>query len=201
MSSNFVPSPAAVPTPVFTYAEFRQLVRTLAAEHRTSGPDQNPAYVRFTDQNQAHLDRALGEPLLPELVGRLTHLARPEQWLVLGEAWCGDTAHTLPVLAHLADVSAGHVELRVLLRSDHPALMAAHQTNGGNSIPKLIRRDAATGADLGDWGPRPAEAQALAHQLHADKTLHTNQIIKAMNAWYEDDHGAAVQRELLALVG
>ncbi|MBD2724722.1 thioredoxin family protein [Hymenobacter armeniacus] len=192
--------PSSIPSPAFTYAEFRQLVSTLAAERRTSGPDQNPAFVRFTDQNQAHLDRAYAVPLLPELVARLATLALPEQWLVLGEAWCGDTAHTLPILAHLAEMSAGRVSLHVLLRSDHPALMAAHQTNGGNSIPKLIRRDAATGADLGDWGPRPAEAQALAHQLHADKSLHTNQIVKTMNAWYEADNGQAVQRELLALL-
>ena len=193
--------PAALPTPAHTYPEFRALVTTLVQERRTSGPDQNPAFVRFTDQNQAHLDRAHAAPLLPELVARLTKLPRPEQWLVLGEAWCGDTAHSLPVLAHLAEASAGRVTLHVLLRSDHPALMTAHQTNGGNSIPKLIRRDAATGADFGDWGPRPAEAQELAHRLHADKTLHTNQIVKAMNAWYEADNSRALQLELLALVG
>ena len=198
--SSPIPSPA-VPTPAFTYAEFRALVGTLAAEHRTTGPDQNPAFVRFTDQNQAHLDRAHAVPLLPALVSALVNLPQPEIWLVLGEAWCGDTAHTLPILASLVDVSAGRVSLLVLLRSDHPDLIAAHQTNGGNSIPKLVRRDAATGADLADWGPRPAEAQALAHQLHADKNLHTNQIVKAMNAWYEADNGQAVQLELLALLG
>ena len=194
-------APAAVPAPAYTYAGFRELVRTLAAEHRTSGPDQTPGLVRYTDQNQAHLDRALAAPLLPALVEKLRHLARPEQWLVLGEAWCGDTAHLLPILARLAEASAGRVQLHALLRSDHPALMAAHQTNGGNSIPKLIRRDATTGADLGDWGPRPAAGQALAHQLHADKSLHTNQIIKAMNEWYQADNGQGVQQELLNLLG
>jgi hypothetical protein len=198
---NPIALPAAVPTPAYTYAEFRALVGTLAAEHRTSGPDQNPAFVRFTDQNQAHLDRAHAVPLLPALVDKLTHLPQPEIWLVLGEAWCGDTAHTLPILAHLAGESNGNIQLYVVLRSDHPELMAAHQTNGGNSIPKLIRRDAATGADLGDWGPRPAAAQVLAHQLHSDKSLHTNQIVKTMNAWYEADNGEAVQQELLALLG
>ncbi|MDO7847784.1 thioredoxin family protein [Hymenobacter sp. M29] len=200
MSSPIV-SPAAVPAPAYTYPEFRALVATLAAEHRTTGPEQTPGLIRYTDQNQAHLDRAYAEPLLPELVSTLANLPRPEQWLLLAEAWCGDTAHTLPVLAHLAEVSAGRVSLHVVLRSDHPELMAAHQTNGGNSIPKLIRRDAATGADLGDWGPRPAAAQVLAKQLHADKTLHVNQVIKEMNAWYEADNGEAVQRELLALLG
>jgi hypothetical protein len=200
MSSSLI-SPAAIPRPAYTYAEFRALVATLAAEHRTTGPEQTPGLIRYTDQNQAHLDRAHAVPLLPELVSTLANLPRPEQWLVLGEAWCGDTAHTLPILAQLAEMSAGRVDLHVLLRSDHPALMAAHQTNGGNSIPKLVRRDAATGADLGDWGPRPAAAQELAHQLHADKSLHVNQIIKEMNAWYEADNGEAVQRELLASLG
>ena len=200
MSSPLI-SAAAVPTPAYTYPDFRALVATLAAEHRTTGPEQTPGLIRYTEQNQAHLDRAYAEPLLPELVEKLANLPRPEQWLLLAEAWCGDTAHTLPVLAHLAEMSAGRVALHVLLRSDHPDLMAAHQTNGGNSIPKLVRRDAATGADLGDWGPRPAEAQELAHRLHADKSLHVNQIIKEMNAWYAADNGAAVQRELLALLG
>ena len=193
--------PATVPVPAYTYAEFRTLISQLVAEHRTTGPDQNPAFVRFTNQNQAHLDRSYAEPLLSALVAALRQLPRPEQWLLLGEAWCGDTAHTLPLLAHLAEESNGQVQLHVVLRSDHPELMAAHQTNGKNSIPKLIRRDAATGADLGDWGPRPAAAQVLAHELHSDKTLPTNQIVKTMNAWYEADNGEAVQQELLALLG
>jgi len=193
--------PHSLPAPAYTYAEFRALVGTLAAVHRTSGPEQSPGLVRYTEQNQAHLDRASAVPLLPALVEKLRHRPRPEQWLVLAEAWCGDTAHTLPILAHLAAESAGTVALHVLLRSEHPAFMAAHQTNGGNSIPKLVRRDAATGAGLGDWGPRPAAGQALAHRLHADKSLHTNQIVKTMNEWYQADNGQGVQQELLQLLG
>ena len=190
-----------VPTPAYSYPEFRALVGVMAAEHRTSGPEQSPGLVRYTAQNQAHLDQAAAVPLLPALLEKLRHLPQPEQWLVLGEAWCGDTAHTLPVLASLVAQSAGRVTLHVVLRSDHPALMAAHQTNGKNSIPKLLRRAAATGVHLGDWGPRPAAAHALAHELHSDKTLHTNEVVKGMNAWYEADNGQAVQLELLALLG
>ena len=189
---------ASVPAPAYTYPEFRALLGQLAAEHRTTGPDQTPGLIRYTDQNQAHLDRGYALPLLPALEEHLRQLPRPEQWLLLGEAWCGDTAHTLPVLAHLAARSEGRVSLHVLLRSDHPAVMAAYQTNGKNSIPKLIRRDAETGADLGTWGPRPAVAQALSQQLHGDPLLHTNQIVKTMNAWYADDAGQSVQQELLA---
>ena len=191
---------AAVPAPAYTYPEFRALVASLAAGHHTTGPEQSPGLIRYTDQNQAHLDRAYTVPLLPALVEKLQHLPHAEQWLVLGEAWCGDTAHALPVLAHLAAESAGRVALHVVLRSEHPDLMAIHQTNGKNSIPKLIRRDAATGTELGTWGPRPAEAQVLSHQLHSDKYLHTNEVVKSMNAWYAKDNGQAMQHELLALL-
>ena len=195
-----MPNTLSLPTPAYTYPQFLALVATLVAEHRTTGPDQSPGLARFTTQNQAHLVRSYAEPLLPALVARLRHLPQPEQWLVLGEAWCGDTAHTLPVLAHLAAKSAGRVELHLLLRSEHPALMAAHQTAGKDAIPKLIRRDAATGAVLGTWGPRPAAAQVLSQRLHADKSLHVSEVVKGMNAWYEADQGQAVQQELLALL-
>lgn len=192
---------AALPTPAYTYPEFRALLGQLAAEHRTTGPDQTPGLVRYTDENQGHLDRGLARPLLPALGERLRQLPRPEQWLVLGEAWCGDTAHTLPILAHLAAESQGRVSLHVVLRSEHPELMAAYQTNGKNSIPKLIRREAETGADLGTWGPRPAAAQALSNQLHGDASLHTSQIVTSMNEWYAADAGQSMQQELLAELG
>lgn len=191
---------AALPAPAHAYAEFRALVGALAAAHRTTGPDQGPALVRFTEQNQQHLDHAYALPLLPALVERLRHLAAPQRWLVLAEAWCGDTAHELPLLAHLAEGSGGRVALHVLLRSDHPDFMAAHQTDGKNSIPKLVMQDAATGETVAEWGPRPAEAHALAQRLHADPAQPTAAIVRQMNEWYAADQGQSLQRELLALL-
>lgn len=196
------PPLANLPAPSYSYPEFRALVSELAAAHRTSGPDQLPLLLHTTAQNQAHLDRAYADPLLPEMAPALAQYvpATGWEWVVLGEAWCGDTAHVLPILARLAEASAGRISLRVLLRSDHPAVMAAHQTEGKNSIPKLICLAAATRRELGTWGPRPAEAKALSAQLHADPELRVTQIIKQMNAWYEADQGQHTQRELLALL-
>ncbi|GAB3861520.1 thioredoxin family protein [Hymenobacter terrigena] len=198
--SNSLSASLPAPGPTYTYPEFRALMGTLATAGRTTGPEQLPGLIRYTAQNQQHLDTAYARPLLPALVEKLRQLPRPEHWLVLGETWCGDTAHSLPILAHLAEESQGLIALHVALRSEHPELMATHQTDGKNSIPKLIRYDAATGAELGTWGPRPAEAQLLSHQLHADKTLHTNQVVKGMNMWYEADNGQSMQHELLALL-
>ena len=188
----------SVPKPAYTYPEFRALVGLLAAERRTTGPEQLPFYIRLTAQNQDHLDRLYAAPLRPALVARLRQLPRPQQWLVLAEAWCPDTAFALPVLAHLAAESQGQVSLHVLLRSEHPGLMAAYQTNGKNSIPKLIRRDAETGQDQGTWGPRPEAVRELSDRLHNDKDLPINQVAKGMSDWYEADNGQELQRELLA---
>jgi len=183
-----------------TYPQYRALVSTLAQEHRTSGPEQKPLLIRLTHLNQELLDQAYEHPLLPELIAALRALPQPWRWVVLAEAWCGDTSQHLPVLAHLAAESAGRVELRVLLRSEHPAVMEAHLTDGKASIPKLVCLDAATLTERGTWGPRPAAAQTLAAQLHADKDLHVMELIKRMNAWAAADQGQSVQRELLALM-
>lgn len=190
----------AVLDAALSYSEFRTLVGQLAQERRTSGPDQLPLLIRTTEQNQALLDQAYQFPLLPELVEMLRQLARPWRWAVLAEAWCGDTAHHLPVLAHLAEASNLRIDLRILLRSEHPDVMAEHQTNGKNSIPKLICLDAATLTELGTWGPRPAAAEALSHRLHAEPELPITQLIKQMNAWTDTDQGQAIQQELLECV-
>ena len=193
---------AGLPTPHYTYPEFRRLVADLAATHRTSGPDQLPLLLHTTVQNQTHLDRSYQEAILPEVATALERYAPATgwDWVVLGEAWCGDTAHVLPVLERMAEAGAGRIHLHVLLRSDHPAVMAAHQTNGKDSIPKLICLDKATGRELSSWGPRPAEAQKLSVDLHADRELRVTQVIKQMNAWYEADQGQSIQREVLALL-
>jgi hypothetical protein len=195
-----MPLTSAVLNTALRYPDFRALVGQLAQERRTSGPEQLPLLVRSTAQNQALLDQAYQFPLLPELVETLRQLTHPWRWAVLAEAWCGDTAHHLPVLAHLAEASNGCIDLRVFLRSEHPDLMAEYQTNGKNSIPKLICLDAATLTELGTWGPRPAAAEALSHRLHAEPDLPITQLIKQMNAWADENKGQALQQELLACV-
>lgn len=195
-----MPFTTTVLNDAMSYPDFRSLVGQLAQERRTTGPDQLPLLVRTTEQNQTILDQAYQFPLLPELVQAVQKLACPWRWVVLAEAWCGDTAHHLPVLAHLAEASHQRIDLRVMLRSEHPDLMAEYQTNGKNSIPKLVCLDAATLTALGTWGPRPTAAQELSERLHAEDNLPITQLIKQMNAWADADRGQALQQELQVCV-
>src|SRR5262245_3672889 len=77
--------------------------------------------------------------------------------LVIAADWCVDAAHTVPVLARLAERSE-QVELRVLERDEFPELMDRYLTDATRSVPIAIALDARFG-ELGHWGPRPAALQ------------------------------------------
>ena len=81
-------------------------------------------------------------------------------WLVITESWCGDASPSLPVMNKIAELSS-HLELRIVLRDEHPELMDVFLTNGARSIPKLIVLDGNTNDVLGEWGPRSPKATEM----------------------------------------
>jgi hypothetical protein len=118
----------------------------------------------------------------------------PLRLLVLNADWCLDSASTVPVMARLAETVPG-VELRLLERDDHLALMDRYLTNGARSIPLAILMDGAC-RELGRWGPRPAELQAwvLAHR----DSLPAAERYREQRRWYARDRGETTLREILA---
>ncbi|MEM8598780.1 MAG: thioredoxin family protein [Bacteroidota bacterium] len=128
----------------------------------------------------------------------LAQIDTPQTWLVLTEAWCGDSSFNLPVIAEAAALS-DQVTLRVLLRDEHVDLIERYHTNGSHSIPKLIAFDA-EGAELFTWGPRPAEAQAQVRALldsGVDPALAKQQFADWTT---ENEAWMLVDRDLAALV-
>lgn len=116
--------------------------------------------------------------------------------LVIAADWCGDAANTVPVLARLADLARG-MELRVLVRDEHPEVMNAYLTNGTRSIPIAIAMDESF-RELGHWGPRPAALQewVLSHL----KLMPSPQRYAYARKWYAKDKGETTLRELLSAV-
>jgi hypothetical protein len=114
--------------------------------------------------------------------------------LVLAEDWCGDASNTVPVLARLADLAPG-VELRILRRDEHPALMDHYLTKGARSIPIVIVLDRDFN-ELGHWGPRP---QLLQEWVQAERArgMPKEEIYPAVRKWYARDHGETTLREVL----
>ncbi len=188
-------------TQTFSYPEYEALIDRLLAENKTTGSDQDPKMVSYTQMNQVRMTRiARTTTLLPDVQEALAQLTRPLQWLVLTEAWCGDAAQNVPVLAKIAAASGGKIELKLLLRDENPEVMDQYLTNGTRSIPKLVCFDAVTGQELGTWGPRPAAAQELYQAFKVNPVGTKKDFIQNVQLWYAKDKTYSLQREMAPLL-
>ncbi|MDQ4139551.1 MAG: thioredoxin family protein [Bacteroidota bacterium] len=185
----------------FSYPEYEALIDRLLAENKTTGPDQDPKMVSYTQLNQVRMVRiARTTVLLPEVQQALADLTRSLQWIVLTEAWCGDAAQNVPVLAKIADASGGKIELKLLLRDENPDLMDQYLTDGTRSIPKLICFDAINDEELGTWGPRPEAAQDLYRAFKENPTGTKKEFIQNVQLWYTKDKTVSMQQEMAQLL-
>lgn len=156
-------------------------------------------YAQYVPMNLHRVNRITKTfKLQAEVANALSLLEKPINWLIISEHWCGDASQTVPIMAGIAAASEGKINLRIVYRDENPALMDAHLTNGGKSIAKLVQLDENFQL-LGDWGPRPTEAQALVMQAKADGISH--QIFSEhLHKWYAQNKGVDTQLEILELL-
>ena len=183
-----------------SYTAYTKLIADLLAERHTTGPDQSEAFIHYTELNQQRMHRIEKSMLvLPAVEAIIRAVTRPQIWLVLTEAWCGDAAHSIPVMHVLSELNP-LIDLRFLLRDENPALMDRYLTNGvSRSIPKLIAIDKATSEELFTWGPRPAPLQTIFTHMKGEG-IEFHAIKEELQRWYNKDRTAAVQQELATLV-
>jgi hypothetical protein len=185
-----------------TYPAYRALGVARFAEGRTTSADpkyNTPEMLEYAHLNLARMNRLDKQPPLDAATLEAAAHCAPQTWLVLTESWCGDAAQLVPVLARIADASAGRITLRLLLRDEHPTVIDAFLTNGGRAIPKLIVLDSATLAVQSTWGPRPAPAQTLVRELIAAGVPYAERNIQ-LHSWYAADRTATVQAEIRELL-
>lgn len=139
-----------------------------------------------------------GATVPAELAARAAAAGGPWRLLVISEDWCGDASNTVPVLARLAE-AAPNLEMRVVKRDEHPALMDAFLTNGARSIPIAVVLDGAFGV-AGRWGPRPAELQTWVLAEKAAPTRPTAELYRDVRRWYARDHGRTTLEEVIAIL-
>lgn len=183
------------------HSAYRALFHQVVGEHGTTGPDQSEDLVAYTKLNQSRMHRnEKTVKLLSEVLETLQG-APGMTWLVLTEAWCGDSSQVLPVIDLMAEASS-RIKLRILLRDEHLGLMDHYLTQGGRSIPKLIAVDP-KGTELFTWGPRPKAAQEMVWSnkaLPSAEQLPKEAIYAKVHAWYAADKGIQVQREIATLL-
>jgi len=178
-----------------SYSEYRQKIDELRAAGEATGGHTSEAMLDYTDLNLKRMDKWDKIIKVNEALRHtVQQLAEPEIWLVLTEGWCGDAAHIVPVLNHLASQS-DKIELKLILRDENLPLMDLYLTDGGRSIPKLVRLSANDHREIGVWGPRPAPAQELFLQGKRGER-NKEDISKELQLFYGRDRGQTILREL-----
>jgi hypothetical protein len=168
----------------------------MEAEAAARPDTPHAAYLPINVQRSRRILKTLELP--DTLRAQAAALLAPQHWLVISEHWCGDAAQIVPVLHRLAEASEGRIDLRLIYRDEHPTLMDAHLTGQSRAIPKLVRLDTDFRL-LGDWGPRPAEAQALVLALRANPDTR-DQYAQTLHQWYARDRQKAILLEMAALL-
>lgn len=179
-----------------SYSDFRAETDRLLAEGKSTSTDTGPEFLRYTELNNGRMDKWDKRfELSIEQQQQLNEWKHQEHWLLITEGWCGDSAHAAPIMEKMAAHSA-KIELRVVFRDRHLALMDQFLTNGGRSIPKLIRLSAEDHRVISTWGPRPKPAQDLMLAMKADG-LPKEEITVALQKWYAKDRGLTIAAELM----
>lgn len=181
----------------WNYAEFVQMLEALMLEGKTTGNNQSADYLHYAKLNLQRMHR-WDKTFEPDagLVAILQ--TQPlQEWWVITEGWCGDSAQNLPGIAKLAAAAEGKVQLRIVLRDDNPQIMDQYLTNGtSRSIPILVAFDK-TGNELFRWGPRPKAAQDLLIAWKNNPAPASfEDFEKEMHTWYARDKGNTLQGEI-----
>ncbi|MGJ1228527.1 thioredoxin family protein [Sphingobacterium siyangense] len=159
---------------------------------------QDDEYYQYTKMNWTRMGRWLKrfEPTstFEQFVESITE---KQQWIIITEPWCGDAAHSVPMLAKMASKNP-NITVDIQLRDSAPFLIDSYLTNGGKSIPILVIRNE-QGQDLAVWGPRPQACQELFLNMKA-QGADFSEIKEEIQKWYNADKGTEIQKEIQALL-
>jgi len=183
-----------------SYEEYRQMIDDLLENDKTTGSNHSDEMIEYTRLNVHRMNRLDKRVKLSDsLKEKLEEIDEDLVWLVLTEAWCGDAAQNVPVIAKMADQSK-NISLKLILRDQHLDIMDEHLTNGGRSIPKLVCLDADSLEEIGEWGPRPAILQEKAMEWKDDPELSKKEWAEKLHKWYADNKTEEIQSEFEELI-
>lgn len=187
---------------LFSYERYLKHFEHWVENKETSSQNSTNALIKFTKLNLARTQRIHKTIAINAESKRLVAgLQHHYTWVVITEAWCGDSAQNLPVIAELAKLNPEKIKLHIVLRDQHLQLMDQYLTNGARAIPKLIAVDDTLGTEAFVWGPRPGSAQELltAWKQHPGGRLWED-FEKELHSWYAKDKGQSIQQEFIHLL-
>jgi Thioredoxin len=184
-----------------SFSDYFKLTEYCVDNNTTTGPDKTAERIEATKLNRARIKRIDKQTvLIPELEELLKNFSSELYWIVLSEAWCGDSAQCVPILSKIAS-AAPNITLELVLRDENLELMNNFLTNGTKAIPKLLCYDKQTGELIGNWGPRPAAIQEKVNAYKIQNPEATHDVfVKELHTWYAHDKGESLQKEFVSLL-
>ncbi|MBA3899038.1 MAG: thioredoxin family protein [Bacteroidetes bacterium] len=185
----------------FNYQSFINKIEEIVEAEKFSGEIPADSLQFFTMLNLKRMQR-LNKTLLldAQLLLNLKKLSVKQNWVVITETWCGDSAQILPVIAKIAEASSQNISLNIITRDENPEWISKYHTNGSHSIPKLIGFDE-SGKELFVWGPRPVMAQSLFINWKANNNGKAwKDFEKELHTWYVKDKTNSTQLEINKII-
>ncbi len=182
------------------FDQYMELTKTIVANPNYGGMYANEKTHRYTRSNLERMDKVLQHITINQkLYNALTDLDEDWVWLVLSEPWCGDASWGTPAL-YIFSTASEKIDFRILLRDENPEIMKAYQTEGSDSIPKLICLRKCDLKELGNWGPRPQVLQQMIMQWKDTPGLDYRESVRQLHAWYDEDMTRSIQDEMIDLL-
>ncbi len=182
------------------YKAYNQLIAKRFEQGRTTNEDDRPNMLENTKLNIHRTSRWDRRAKIEGgLTEKLQNFPFKMIWLVITEGWCGDSSQIIPFLNKMAELSP-KIDLKMILRDEHPAVMDEFLTNGSRSIPKLIALNSETLDVLGSWGPRPQGVQQTYLAERANPEIENKKATENLHLWYARNKGKAMQQEFLNLL-
>lgn len=181
----------------YSYAEYEQLVEDLLKEGKSTTEGSDEMFVHYSElglQRMKRWDKKF--ELTAEQRAKVRGYVEKKIWIVLAEGWCGDAAHSVPVMNKIAELT-NNIDLKIVLRESNLYLMNDFLTNGGKSIPKLIVYNREKKEVENTWGPRPSGAKEI---FDANREGDWEEMEKKLQTWYNKDKGKTTAEELMELL-
>ncbi len=187
-------------TSAMTYEEYRDLMRTLVAENKSTGVEQSDTLVNYTmlnDKRMKRLDKTV--KIDTESAEKIKQVDTKITWLILTESWCGDAAQTMPAIQKVSAQNK-NIIVKIVLRDENLELMNNFLYNNTLSIPRLIAVNNDTQEIMGDWGPRPSKLTKIVEAYKAEHGSLSAEFKEELQVWYNKDKGQNTIKDLMQLL-
>lgn len=171
----------------------------VAQERAQNNPKKDDEYQEYYELGLQRLNRTLKSfKIDEEQTGKLKATGFQGKILIISEPWCGDASATVPAVSRF--FTAAGIEVKIFLRDNYLSLIDRFQTNGTQSIPKilLLNEDLSVKAD---WGPRPKFGNELLKKFKENPETYPREVFyNDLQVYYSKNRGKDSIEEVISLL-